>query len=125
MILSNSSSLAYALGTGNGSDNLLAVVGGLNVGSDLTVNVVPGTNWIAGPYTLATFGSLADNSNDFSGWTVTGTGLGYNFVYEFSSDSHDLYLDVLSVPEPSTLVLLGVGAIGLLAYLRRRKRTRV
>ena len=76
LILSNSNSLTYALGTGNSSDSLLAVVGGLTAGSDLTVNVMPGTNWIAGPYALATFDSLVDNSNDFSGWTVTGVGLG-------------------------------------------------
>ena len=123
LILSNSSSLNASLGTGNGSDSLLAVAGSLTVGSDLTVNVVPGTNWTAGPYTLATFGSLVDGSNNFSGWTVTGTNLGINFSYDFSSDSHDLYLDVLSVPEPSTFALLGVAAVGLLAFVWRRKRT--
>ena len=73
-------------------------------------------------YTLATFGSLLDGSRGFSGWTVAGTNLGRNFTYEFTTDSNDLYLDVLTVPEPSTIALLGVAAVGLLGLARRRKR---
>ncbi len=89
----------------------------------MTVDVTPGTDWSPGLYTLAKFGSLVDNSGGFSGWTVTGVDLGGNFTYQFTSDSHDLYLDVLTVPEPSTLVLLGIWAIGLMGWAWRQTQS--
>jgi hypothetical protein len=88
----------------------------------MTVDLTPGANWSPGPYTLATFGSLVDNSGGFSGWTVSGVDLGGNFTYQFTSDSHDLYLDVLTVPEPSTFALLGVAVVSMIGYTLRRKR---
>ena len=52
-----------------------------------------------------------------SGTNTTGTIDGYQVTLSMQGD--DL---VLSVPEPSTLAMLGVGAIGLLAYGLRRRR---
>ncbi len=81
--------LAYTLGTGN--DSLLAVSGGLTLSSSVTLNVTQGAAWSNGSYVLATFGSLTDNSSSFSGWTVTGTGLGkHEYSFAVSGGSLDL-----------------------------------
>jgi len=54
-----------------------------------------------------------------------GIGAGDNMVYMAlaTADDSDHVVVALGVPEPSTLVLLGVGAISLLGFAwRRRKR---
>ncbi len=45
----------------------------------------------AGTYPLASFGSLTNNSSGFSGWAVTGTGLGgHGYAFAISGGSLDL-----------------------------------
>ena len=77
------------------------------------------TSWSTGPYSAATPGSgVAPTGtagliiSEFS--DATGSG---NYRYEFV----EIYLD--TIPEPSTLVLLGVGVISLLAYAWHRRRS--
>ena len=125
LLLSSNSVFDDVLGTSSGDDGLLYVAGRLTISPSITVNVTPGADWSPGLYTLATFVSLVDNSSGLKVGRFPDAGLGGNFTYTFSKDSHDLSLDVLSVPEPSTFVLLGIPAVGLVGYLRRRKRTRV
>ena len=46
-------------------------------------------------------------------------------VYSSSTTVDPGYIDLVVVPEPSTFVLLGVAAFGLLGCVWRRKRTGV
>ncbi len=100
--------LAYTLGTGTGNDSLLAVSGGLTLSSSVTLNVTPGAAWGNGSYVLATFGSLIDSSSNFSGWTVTGTGL-RKHTYTFAISGGSLDLTVVPVP-PMSWIAPGGGS---------------
>ncbi|MGO9114367.1 MAG: PEP-CTERM sorting domain-containing protein, partial [Thermoguttaceae bacterium] len=71
-------------------------------------------NFGPGSYNLIDFGS----SSGSLGATTSGTIDGYSAV--LGVQGNDLVLTV--VPEPSTLAMLGVGAIGLLGCWRRRKQ---
>ena len=93
LFLESGSILAYTLGTGTGGDSFLSVGGDLTLNSNITLAVTPGGSWGAGTYCLATFGSVNDNSGSFSGWTVTGAGLGFH-VYSFSLSGGSLDLTV-------------------------------
>lgn len=62
----------------------------------------------------ATAGIQDDLYVRFSAWNPTGNGNWHAFAIDNVS---------ISVPEPSTVVLLGVGVIGLFAYARRRRAT--
>lgn len=55
----------------------------------------------------------ASSSSTGSSWIRTGDGLDW---YPRLAPQGDLVLELTTVPEPSTLVLLGIGAIGVLAW---------
>ena len=81
--------LAYTLGTGAGSDSLLAINGSLTLNPVITLNVTGGTAWGNGSYALTSgVSSLIDNSGGFAGWTVAGSGLGsHRYAFTLAGDN--------------------------------------
>ena len=90
--LANSSILDFNLNTPNATpgasgNSLLQITGGLSIGKGITLNVSAGTGWGNGVYYLATYsGTVTDTSSNFTGWTVSGAGLGSR-LYDFSLSS--------------------------------------
>ena len=106
VVLNSGAGLAYALGTG-GTDSLLNVTGNLMLSPNIGLTIIPNSGWGNGNYTLASFGSLTDNSIGFSGWAaaITGTGLGaHNYGFSISGNTVDL-----SVTNAANGVWTGLG----------------
>lgn len=65
-----------------------------------------------------------DSPSALAGNSFLGTPIGESFAYVGAVDaSAGVEFDVQSVPEPSTLALLGLGSVGCLVAARRRFRT--
>ena len=99
--LSPSSVLSYTLATSSvsSSNSRLSITGGLTLSTGLTLSINPasGSTWssaTSGTYVLATYGSLANNSSSFSGWTVVANPLLGRHTYGFSASSGSLDLSV-------------------------------
>ena len=94
-----------------GSITSMSIIGNLNLNGDPTLDF---TGYLApGTYTIASYGGTL--SGQFATLNIPA---GDTINYGTGSDS-SIALSV--VPEPSTLALLVAGAIGLLAYVWRRR----
>ncbi len=117
LITASNLTLNFDLTTPGGSGDLLAITNGLTVGQDtpITFGTDPTTD---GDYRLIGYGSLTGSLSDFELPTAPS-----GVTYSLSTTVDPGYIDLVVVPEPGTLVLLGIAALGLLAWRWRWKRS--
>jgi fibronectin-binding autotransporter adhesin len=126
LALSSSSTLSFELcGTnttaGNGINDLIQGVTTLTLDGTLNVaETTPGSflgAQMGDQWTLIAYsGLVADNGLTLGAMPALGDGL--RFALDETTTAGEV--DLVVVPEPGTLVLLAAGAIGLLAYARRK-----
>ena len=113
LVLASGAAMDYELDTPSTSDMVYVGNLALNLQQFSNFNFAYGSDFGPGNYNLIEFGS----SSGSLGATTDGAIDGY--PARLAVKGNDLLLTV--VPEPSTLALLGVAAIGLLGYLTNRK----
>ncbi|MGC8559215.1 MAG: autotransporter-associated beta strand repeat-containing protein [Phycisphaerae bacterium] len=96
LVLSTGADLSYSLnapnqtGGTNGND-MADVTGQLVINPQISLSVTPGANFNTGTYQLINYGTLQDNSNNFSGWNASLTSIPTNlpastyYVFGFSN----------------------------------------
>jgi len=85
--------------------------------------VLTASNTYTGGTTVAAGTLVATNSNAIPDGTSLTVGAGATFIFDPSQASASPAAGAVAVPEPGTLALLAAGAIGLLGWAWRRRRT--
>jgi fibronectin-binding autotransporter adhesin len=111
----HAATLDFTLGTSSS----LIKTSALTLANSSSVNVTAGANFGVGTYQLIDYTSLA-NASDLSTWTLGTVPSGFNYQLINDSTSSSINLVVSATPEPASVGLLGLGAVGLL-LVRRRK----
>ncbi len=129
LTLANSGVLDFTLGSpnvagGTGGNDLVSTAA-LTLGTGLTVHITQGAGYGTGLYHMIDYsGALTNNSNNFTGWTVTGLAAGQTAAFSLGADGTssavNLTISSSSIPEPTTLGLLALGSLGILAGRRWR-----
>jgi fibronectin-binding autotransporter adhesin len=119
---SNSGDLFFELGTA--SDLASLTTGTLTIGSSLGFNdftFTGGPGLAPGSYTL--FDSSVVIAGTLDSADLTGSfGAGFSGTLGLADNGNDIVLTVAAIPEPSTLVLAGLGALGFAGLRLRRRR---
>jgi hypothetical protein len=101
------------------ASNVLIVVPGRELTEDNDGSLGGGIGW--GTYLSGTLGISPAGQNttlDFVQFYATEGLMNYSFEVSFTDATKSIYTGTLNVPEPTTIALLGLGAVGL---LRRRR----
>ena len=114
---------------GGGWSQSLWKSGNVNTSDPIRVSDL-GNLYFGSPFTSTTVPGVAGNSQ----WSYVGTGdpqMPQSFILMCGDTSANVEnknytlsnIALQSVPEPGTLMLLGMGGLGLLAYARRRRQS--
>ena len=114
---SNLTTLNFDLTTPGGGGDLLTITNGLKLAPHTAITF--GTDPTTPGYYPLIGGSFGTPT--LSDFDLPAAPPGK--LYSLSTTVDPGYIDLLVVPEPSTLVLLAVAAVGLLGYVWRRKRS--
>jgi fibronectin-binding autotransporter adhesin len=118
--LLDNAKLAFTLGT---VSDKVTDAAGLSLGQNITLSLTTGTGFGLGTYSLINYaGTLVDNSNNFSGWTVVG--LPGNFTASFQLSGSSVQLKIANIPEPTSSTVLALGLAICVSRWRRRSGSR-